>query len=140
MKKYLLVILMLATPTAQAGVFKCKTPDGFVYSEKPCPAGMSVGSIQASPASGQQASSGQQPSTQSGNNSASTAQVPISDKQRGSYDAFLSKPNPKAFVICSDGSAIAFNGKGDFVQQKLASLPSGCTPYAIDDTVVWGGK
>jgi hypothetical protein len=134
MKKYLLVVLTLTTLATQAGVFKCKTSDGFVYSEKPCPTGTLAGSIQARPASGQL------PSGQSGTKSASAASSPIPDNQRSFYDAFLSKPNPKAFAICSDGRAMEFVGKGDFVKQKLASLPEGCAPYAIDDAVVWSGK
>jgi hypothetical protein len=48
---FLLAILLLTTAT-QAGVFKCKAPNGFVYSEKPCPDGDTAGPGKVIPASG----------------------------------------------------------------------------------------
>lgn len=34
---FLFVTLMAITALAQAGVFKCETPTGLIYSEQPCP-------------------------------------------------------------------------------------------------------
>jgi hypothetical protein len=62
---------------------------------------------------------------------------PITEKQRPAYEKHMSKPNPKAFVICDDKRVISLVGKGNFVQKQLASLDTGCSPYSIDDGVVW---
>jgi hypothetical protein len=145
-QKILLTILLLLVPIAQAGVFKCKTPEGIIYSEKPCPTGSAAGSIQAIPSSGQQQDAGQQrtayqqPTSQSGINNVNAVPLPAPDKQRGAYESFLSKPNPRAFVICKDGRVMSFVGKGGFVDKQLAALPEGCAPYAINDAVVWAGQ
>ena len=138
MKQVILLAMLLLTTSTQAGVFKCKAPNGFIYSEKPCPDGATAGPVKVIPASGDPIniipSNGTPPKTNEGGGK---AYPPISDKQRPGYDRHLSHPNPKAFIICADGQVLSIFGKANFIQQKLASLPAGCTPYSIDDAVVW---
>ena len=133
----LLMILALTASIAQAGVFKCQTPEGLVYSERPCPAGSTSSSIRTIQSADQQQSSQSSSSSQSGISNISAVPLPNPDKQRGAYEAFLAKPNPKAFVICSDGRVVTFAGKDGFVDQKLSELPAGCSVYARNDNVVW---
>lgn len=138
MRKYLFFALVLTTIAAQGGVFKCKTANGFVYSEKPCPEGAAAGPVNVIPPSGDPTNNvpanGIPPKT---NGSIGKAYPPITDKQHPAYDSHLSKPNPKAFIICDDGRVMSFVGKGNFVQKQLSSLPAGCSPYSIDDAIVW---
>jgi hypothetical protein len=130
----LFLFLVLTTSVAQANVFKCKTPEGIIYSEQPCPTGSTASSIRTSQAPTQQQS------TQSGINNVNAVPLPVPEKQRGAYEAFLSRPNPKAFVICTDGRVMTLSGKSEFVDKQLSSLPAGCSPYAVNDSVVWTGK
>ena len=138
MKNLILLAMLLLTTSTQAGVFKCKTPNGFTYSEKPCPEGATAGPLRVIPASGDPISKA--PTTELPTKTDEVAgkpYPPITDKQRPAYEKHMSKPNPKAFVICNDKRVISLVGKGNFVQKQLASLEAGCTPYSIDDTVVW---
>lgn len=138
MKLVTLLAMLLLTTATQAGVFKCKAPNGFIYSEKPCPDGASAGPVKVIPASGDPISkvpSNVAPPEIGGG--VGKAYPPITDKQHPAYDKHLSQPNPKAFIICDDKRVMSFVGKGNFVQKQLASLPAGCSPYSIDDTVVW---
>ena len=138
MKQVALLLMLLLTTSTWAGVFKCTTPNGFVYSEKPCPDGATAGPIKVIPASGDPSSivptNGTPPKTNGG---VGKAYPPITDKQHPAYDKHLSQPNPKAFIICDDKRVMSFVGKGNFVQKQLASLDAGCSPYSIDDNVVW---
>ncbi|MBI5891012.1 MAG: DUF4124 domain-containing protein [Nitrosomonadales bacterium] len=149
-RRYSIVILVLVASVAQAGVFKCRTSNGIIYSERACPADTSAGSVRSIPAIGQQ-----QPASQPQTTSERPAQsrttiadirnvdavpLPVPANQRGAYEAFLTKQNPRAFLICKDRSVMTLFGKGNFVRNKLASLAERCAPYAIDDEVVWAGK
>jgi hypothetical protein len=138
MRQAILLAMLLLTTATQAGVFKCKTADGFAYSEKPCPDGATAAPVKVIPASGDPINNvpanGTSPKTNGG---VGKAYPPITEKQHPAYDSHLSKPNPKAFVICDDGRAMSFFGKGDFVQKQLDKLPAGCSPYSIDDAIVW---
>ncbi len=60
--------------------------------------------------------------------------------QRKSYVEFLSIKSSRAFLICSDNSVMVVQGNTGFVGQRLAQLRDRCTPYAIDDAVVWVPK
>ncbi|MDO8989008.1 MAG: hypothetical protein Q7U91_05180 [Sideroxyarcus sp.] len=138
MKLVTLLVMLLLTTSTQAGVFKCKTPNGFAYSEKPCPDGASAGPVKVIPASGDPISkvpSNVTPPETSGG--AGKAYPPITEKQRQGYERHLSRANPKAFIICADKRAMSFYGQASYVQKQLASLPAGCSPYSIDDAVVW---
>jgi hypothetical protein len=138
MKQVTLLAMLLLTTSTQAGVFKCKTPNGFNYSEKPCPDGASAGPVKVIPASGDPLnivpSNRTPPKTNGG---VGKANPPITDKQRPGYERHLSQANPKAFIICADGQVMSIVGKADFVQQKLDLLSAGCSPYSIDDAIVW---
>ncbi len=122
------IILALTAAAAQASVYKCQTPAGLVYLEHPCPPGSASQTIHASASAGGSNSSGSK---------IDAVPLPAPDKQRGAYEAHQSKPNPKAFVICTDGRVMSLVGKSEFVRQRLASLDAGCSPYSIDDSVVW---
>ncbi len=124
---FLSIILALTASAAQAGIYKCQTSSGLVYSERPCPPGSTSQTIHTS----------SQQSSQSDSSNVDAVPLPAPDKQRGAYEAFLSRPNPKAFVICNDGRVISFVGKSDFVDQKLATLDAGCSPYSVNGNVVW---
>lgn len=138
MRQAILLAMLLLTTATQAGVFKCKTANGLAYSEKPCPDGTAAGPVSVIPASGDPIdripANGSPPKTKGG---VGKAYPPITDKQHPAYDNHLSKPNPKAFIICSDGRAMSFFGQSDFVLKQLAKLPAGCSPYSIDDAIVW---
>lgn len=126
------MVLALTASLAQAGIFKCKTTDGFAYSEHPCPSGSSSGTVRTI-----QATSQQQPS-ESGDSNIDAVPLPVPATQRSAYVAFLSKPNPKAFVICGDGRVMSIVGNSQqFVDQRLASLDAGCSPYSVNGNVVW---
>jgi hypothetical protein len=133
-RKLLFIILMLTTSVTQASVFKCKTPAGIIYSERPCPANSTEISIRAN------SLPNQEPSLLSDINNVNAVPLPVPEKQRGAYLSFLTRHNPRAFVICTDGRVMSFNGNSKFIDQKLSSLPGGCAPYAINDAVVWSGK
>lgn len=66
--------------------------------------------------------------------------LPNPNTQRRAYFDFLAKRNPRAFVICNDGSVKAMAGGSEFISKQLAEGKDRCTPYAIDDAVVWTGK
>ena len=70
-------------------------------------------------------------------NDVSAVPIPVTEKQIGAYKSFLALSNPRAFVICSNGSVMTLKGNETFVQNKLATLPQGCAPYAVNDDVVW---
>lgn len=78
-----------------------------------------------------------QQSASSDINDVNAVPIPNPETQRGAYVSFLSLPNPRAFVICHDRRVMTFRGNKAFVQNKLATLPIGCSPYAVDDAVVW---
>ena len=63
--------------------------------------------------------------------------LPAPEKQRIAYQSYLTAATPKAFVICHDGRVMSFSGAGNFVEQKMSTLPAGCAPYAANDAVVW---
>lgn len=65
--------------------------------------------------------------------------LPAPATQRRAYAAFLALRGSRAFVICNDRRVISYSGNPSFISQKLASLPSGCSTYAIDNNVVWAG-
>lgn len=144
----LFVTLLLITGVVQADVFKCKTSAGITYSERPCPTGSTESSIRSiqtldrlqtdEPLNQQPAA--QQPTSQSGINSVNAVPLPAPGTQRKAYESFLSRPNPRAFVICNDGRVMTYSGDESFVKQRLSALPEGCAPYAINDDVVWAGK
>lgn len=138
MKLVTLLALLLLTTSTQAGVFKCKTPNGFIYSEKPCPDGASAGPVKVIPASGDPIN--KVPSNVAppeAGDGAGKAYPPITEKQRPSYETHLSRAKPKAFIICDDRRVMSFFGQAGFIQKQLASLPAGCSPYSIDDDIVW---
>jgi hypothetical protein len=60
--------------------------------------------------------------------------------QRRAYYDFLSKRNPRAFLICNDDTVKVVAGGLTFVNNQIAEVTGRCTPYAIDDTVVWTPK
>ncbi len=78
-----------------------------------------------------------QPSVSSDITDVNAVPIPNPETQRGAYVSFLSLPSPRAFVICHDRRVMTFRGSKLFVQNKLATLPIGCSPYAVDDAVVW---
>lgn len=138
MKILILLMAMTLTAPAQAGVFKCQTPDGIKYSEQPCPAGSTSASIRpVSVADQPQSSSSPAPKSKASVSNITAVPLPAPDKQRGAYESFLTRPNPRAFVICSDGRVQSLFGDKAFIKSRLAKLDSGCRPYAIDDSVVW---
>ena len=65
--------------------------------------------------------------------------LPAPDKQRHSYDSYLTMATPKAFVICRDGRVMMFSAGMNIIEKKLTTLPEGCAPYAVNDAVVWVG-
>jgi curved DNA-binding protein CbpA len=76
--------------------------------------------------------------TRSGDvNDINSVPLPNPTTQRRAYYDFLSKRNPRAFVICTDGSVLIFSGEMKFINQKITEMSGRCSPYAIDDAVVW---
>lgn len=147
----LFVTCILITGMAQAVVFKCKTSTGIIYSERPCPTGSAESNIRSiQPLDQQQTDEPleplnqqpaiQQQTSQSGINNVNAVPLPVPGKQRQAYESFLSRPSPRAFIICNDGRVMTYSGNDSFVKQRLSSLPDGCAPYAINDDVVWAGK
>jgi len=63
--------------------------------------------------------------------------LPARNTQRRSYETYLTQATPRAYVICRDGRVMSFSGGSNFVEQKLTTLPEGCAPYAVNDSVVW---
>ncbi|ADE12245.1 hypothetical protein [Sideroxydans lithotrophicus] len=124
-------ILALIAATAQADIFKCKTPEGFDYSEQPCPAGNSSGAVRTIQATSQRQS------TDSGDSNVDNVPLPVPATQRSTYIAYQPKPNPKAFVIYDDGRVMNISGNSQqFVDQRLAALDAGCSPYSVNGNVV----
>jgi len=66
--------------------------------------------------------------------------LPNPNTQRRAYHEFLSKRNPRAFAICTDGKVLVLAGNAQFITRQLAEERGRCSAYAIDDTVVWAGK
>ncbi len=68
--------------------------------------------------------------------------VPLSNPTtlRRAYYDFLSKRNPRAFLICRNGSVQVLTGNLTFIHRQIAELAGQCSPYAIDDAVVWTGS
>ena len=71
------------------------------------------------------------------------AAVPgLSAAGRTNYETFLSQPWPRAFLLAPGGQAAASHGGFDPLGRAFALCRSAhlaCTPYAIDDDVVWTG-
>lgn len=66
--------------------------------------------------------------------------LPNPATQRNAYVAFLALKGSRAFAICNDGRVISYGGSAQSVSQRLASMPYGCSAYAVDDHVVWVGN
>ncbi len=64
-----------------------------------------------------------------------------SDSCKGLYRAFLESPGPRAYAVSSDGRCGFAGGLQDArevaVRQCSNVAKSGCTLYAVDDTVIW---
>ena len=69
------------------------------------------------------------------------AAVPyVNEQGRQSYQQFLVKPLPRAFLLAGDGTAISTQGGIDPLGRGLAGckkLSKNCRPYAVDNDVVW---
>ncbi|MDE2421112.1 MAG: prolyl oligopeptidase family serine peptidase [Gammaproteobacteria bacterium] len=66
--------------------------------------------------------------------------VPISPTLRPQYQKFLTAPLPRAFLILNDGGISMTTGGVNPLAKALESCKNAhieCTPYAIDQTVVW---
>src|SRR3989440_9611392 len=64
-----------------------------------------------------------------------------SDACKGLYRAFLESPGPRAYAVSDDGRCGFAGGLQDArdiaVRQCSNVAKSGCTLYAVDDTVIW---
>jgi Domain of unknown function (DUF4124) len=140
----LLMILMLATVLAEASVFKCNTPDGVVYSEQPCSENATEIDVHAAdPLPPQQSSSeagGEGTGGLAGNSRINDASaVPyLTEGGRARYREFLTHSNPRAFMVCPDGSFTTIYGEAANSASVREKDSRGCMPYAINDEVVWG--
>ncbi len=63
--------------------------------------------------------------------------LPVPATQRVAYQSFLAHSPPRAFVICNDGTVTTIFGGQGYVEKQLAALRGTCTPYAVNDDVVW---
>ena len=64
----------------------------------------------------------------------------INDKGKDSYGDFLTKEMPRVFVIATNGSSLLMNGGYDPLDRAYSVCKQkgwSCTPYAVDDKVVW---
>jgi dienelactone hydrolase len=64
----------------------------------------------------------------------------INEQGRQTYQQFLAKPLPRAFLIAGDGTSVATQGGLDPLGRGLADCKKAgrnCRPYAVDNTVVW---
>ncbi len=64
----------------------------------------------------------------------------INDQGRQTYQQFLTKRPPRAFLIAGDGTAVATQGGLDPLGRGLADCKKvgrNCRPYAVDNEVVW---
>ncbi len=89
------------------------------------------------------ASSPRQPELQTNTadvNNINAVPLPNLTTQRRAYYDFLSKRNPRAFLICNDNSVKVVAGGLTYVNNQIAEVTGRCAPYAIDDAVVWTGK
>jgi hypothetical protein len=135
-------VTMLASGAALANVYKCQTPDGFKYTDKPCPAGSALDTLEAAPASVRpqpQAAQSKEPAqkSQAGVNDMNVVPLPFPQSQRRIYQDFLARPSPRAFGICKDSGTITIVGKADFVKKQMSDIRYGCRLYVVNDEVVW---
>lgn len=134
-------VMMLASSAALANVYKCQTPDGFKYADKPCPASEVLVTLVMPPApvrSQSEAAQGKEPvqKSQAGINNVNAVPLPFPQSQRRIYQDFLARPSPRVFGICKNGT-ITIVGKADFVKKQMSDIQYGCRLYAINDEVVW---
>jgi len=64
----------------------------------------------------------------------------INDQGRQTYQQFLTKRLPRAFLIAGDGTSISTQGGIDPLGRGLAACKKvgrNCRPYAVDNDVVW---
>lgn len=137
-----LTVMMLAPGVALANVYKCQTPDGFKYADKPCPSGGALVTVYAHPAPvwpRAQAEQSKEPvnKLQAGVNDVNVVPLPFPQNQRKNYLDFLARPSPRAFAICKDSGTITIVGKADFVKRQMSDIRYGCRLYAVNDEVVW---
>jgi hypothetical protein len=130
--------LSLLAGMAQAGVYKCQSSSGTFYSDDPCPAGSTEGTYKPAPvADGADVNQqgGEQQMSHGGNGIYNIDAVPLPNPatERQAYQSFLSSPSPRAFIICQDGRVMKLVGTQTFIDKHLATLPAGCTPYAVND-------
>ena len=127
-----LVAMMLFSATALADVYRCQTPEGIRYADKPCAEGAASGTLAAPPAPPPQFLPQKA-------NVHDVDAVPLRDPstQRALYREFLARPNPRAFAICQDGGAMIISGDAAFVDRQMSGVRGGCRMYAVNDEVVW---
>lgn len=158
-----LTVLLLASGTALANVYKCQTPDGIRYTESPCIAGSALNTFEPPPAPVRpqplaprtvpryflvvppasvrpQAETAQSkesvPKSQAAVIDVNAMPQPLPQRQRNIYQEFLARPSPRAFAICKNGT-ITIVGMADFVKKQMSDIQYGCRLYAVNDEVVW---
>lgn len=139
-------MLMMLASGAQADIYKCQTPNGLKYEDKPCPEGSALGSLEAHPAPARpqpQAAQSKTPAQKPQANVNDVNAVPLlfPQNQQRVYQEFLARPSPRAFGICKDGGTITIVGNADFVKREMNDVEHGvkygCRIYAVNDEVVW---
>jgi hypothetical protein len=154
-KSFLATMVLLATASLAGGLVKWTDEKGTVhYSEQP-PAG--VTSRQVPIAVGGNSPSALAPASasmpagaiDSGLGAMAGAKGGIDDADavpylsaggRARYREFLSRPSPRAFVICPTGAFQIMLVVGNYpekLDKMISERQAGCEPYAINDQVVW---
>lgn len=133
MNKFLFILFVLASTNSLAGAVKWTDSNGTVhYSDQP-PKGDQSQAMTFNDTSEWKATGFAQIND--------VAAVPyLTDRGRIGYREFLTHPTPRAFVICTDGSFTTIYG-GLFVSREIRKrVAVGCSPYVVNDAVVWKGR
>ena len=136
-----LTVMLLSSGAALANVYKCQTPDGIRYTESPCSTDSSLNTLEPPPAPVRPRPEAAQSKESEQKSQAAVIDVnampqPLPQRQRSNYQEFLTRPSPRAFAICKNGT-ITIVGKADFVKKQMSDIQYGCRLYAVNDEVVW---
>jgi hypothetical protein len=151
-KSFLATLVLLATTSFAGGLVKWTDEKGTVhYSEQP-PAGVTSRQVPIAAGGPPPSTSTPAGATDSGSGAMAGGRGGIDDVDavpylsaggRARYREFLSRPSPRAFVVCPTGAFQIMSVVGNYpekLDKMLSERQAGCEPYVINDQVVWSKR
>ena len=152
MKRYVLILMLLFSTAAISATVKWTDENGNVhYSDQPPPVGVKTQAVRSSETQSNKSQVNDAAKENVGSYSLmdkpggqgqinNVDAVPyLTDGGRARYREFLAHANPRAFVVCQNGTfRIVYGDRAH--SSALREQDGNCELYAIDDEVVWRGR